>query len=91
MRPLPALAIAGLLLAVSPGPVSAGEVFLCADGSKVVVDRTNRAQVADNPCVKAWFAKRQSGAEAQSPPLTNAALNDSDGRVRQTRSGRRRR
>lgn len=45
-----------VLLLACAGEASAGEIFYCEDGRMLAVDSSNRARLAKDPCIVAWFA-----------------------------------
>lgn len=60
MRLWPRSAMPALLLVLGAAatPAGAGEIFLCADGRQIVVDRRDRARSYATACAKAWFSER---------------------------------
>lgn len=51
------LLVGGAIAAAGAGHAAASEMFVCADGRTLKVDSSNRAKLADDPCVKDWFAR----------------------------------
>lgn len=41
----------------------AGEIFYCDDGRMLVVDNSNRREMADDDCIRAWFARNKAASE----------------------------
>lgn len=66
MRIQLAIATTVLLAAACAGPAGASELYYCADGRILQVTSANRAALANDPCIKAWFATRQSSSSAAS-------------------------
>lgn len=54
---------AGLALSAMT-PSAADDVFMCQDGRRLLVTNENRKQLADDPCIKQWFASSQAQREA---------------------------
>ncbi len=53
---------------IPPLQSHAGEIFYCNDGRTLFVDNRNRQRVADDPCVKAWFANNKAAQEKYNTP-----------------------
>lgn len=51
------LLVGGAIAAAGAGHAAASEMFVCADGRTLKVDASNRDRLANDPCVKDWFAK----------------------------------
>jgi hypothetical protein len=65
------LVVAGVIAASGSGGASASETYVCADGRTLKIDHTNRAKLADDPCIKAWFA--QTAPKPKPKPATPEA------------------
>lgn len=52
-----------IFISLIPLQLQAGEIFICDDGRMLAVDSTNRSRLADDPCVKTWFAKSKAASE----------------------------
>ena len=66
MRLISALA---MVLVLGAARAAADELFYCADGRTLAVDSSNRARLANDPCVKAWF---EASKPKPPPPQTLA-------------------
>ena len=42
----------------------ADETFLCADGTSLTIDDSNRAELQEHPCIKAWFVADRARRQA---------------------------
>lgn len=65
------LVVAGVIAASGSSGASASETYVCADGRTLRVDHTNRAKLADDPCITAWFA--QTAPKPKPKPATPEA------------------
>ncbi len=52
-----AVLVGGAVMASLATGATAADTFLCADGRTLRVDDSNRARLADDPCIKDWFTK----------------------------------
>ena len=94
MRVLAVVIAAALLAPLGFSAGMAAETFICADGRTLVVDQSNRAQMANDPCVKAWHEKARGSRPAPTPAAASAPTSATPASaprfVRYTRAGRRR-
>lgn len=68
------LVVGGALSMALTGTASAAEQFLCSDGRMIKLDASNRDALANDPCVKDWFAARDKASVTKSKDVEGASL-----------------
>lgn len=64
------LVVAGVISAAGSSGASASETYVCADGRTLKVDQSNRAALANDPCIKGWFDKNGRVAAPAAKPAS---------------------